>query len=106
LNAGVTDYNGARRVFNFGVADIQHGKALTAERYITMPIGSEDQALLVQPGIQHIELRGRPLDGAYRLRIWDSPALKWDRLQDIQFILNYRYWSEIVPSALGAQARQ
>jgi hypothetical protein len=95
-SAGILDYNGATRIFNFGVADIQHGKALAAERYITMPVGMDDQNLLSQPGIQHIELRGRPLDGVYRLRVWDSPALKWDKLQDIQVILNYRYWSEIV----------
>jgi len=105
-NAGITDYNGATRVFNFGIADVQHGKALTAERYITMPLGMDDQSLLAQPGIQHIEMRGRPLDGVYRLRIWDSPALKWDHLQDVQIVLNYRYWSEIVSSAIGTGAGQ
>jgi hypothetical protein len=103
-SASLTDYNGKARVFNFGIADVQHGKALAAERYITMPLGTDDQALLAQPGIQHIELRGRPLDGVYRLRIWDSPALNWNNLQDVQIVLNYRYWSEIVASATSTGA--
>jgi hypothetical protein len=94
--AGILDYNGKVRFFDFGIASIQHGKALTAERFITMPLATADQALLTQPGIQHVEYRGRPIDGAYHLRIWDSPALKWDHLQDIQIILNYRYWSEVI----------
>lgn len=100
-NAGILDWNGNTRIFDFGIADIQHGKALAAERYITMPVGSADQALLAQDGIQHVEFRGRPLDGVYRLRIWDSPALKWDRLQDVQIVLNYRYWSEIVANGIS-----
>jgi hypothetical protein len=100
-NAGITDYNGNTRVFDFGLANVQHGKALAAERYITMPIGTADQQLLTQAGIQHVEFRGRPLDGAYHLRIWDSPALHFSQLQDVQIILNYRYWSEIVANGTG-----
>jgi hypothetical protein len=95
-NAGILDWNGNSRVFDFGIASINSGKALAAERYITLPISSDDQALLNQAGIQHIELRGRPLDGAYTLRIWDSPSLNWNRLQDVQIVLDYLYWSEII----------
>jgi hypothetical protein len=94
--AGILDWNGDTRMFDFGAASVEHGKALSAERYITMPIGSSDQTLLAQAGIEKQEFRGRPLDGDYKLRIWDSPALKWDRLEDIQLILKYRYWSQIV----------
>src|SRR5262249_2835689 len=101
-NAGITDYNGKTRVFDFGVTGIRHGKALAAERYVTMPLGSADQSLLAQPGIQHIEFRGRPLDGKYVLRIWASPAFHFDQLQDVQIILNYRYWSEIVAAGFGS----
>ena len=101
-NAGITDYNGKTRVFDFGIADIQHGKALAAERYITMPLGTADSTLLSQPGIQHVELRGRPLDGVYRLRIWDTPSLHWGQLQDIQILVNYRYWSEIVANGTAS----
>lgn len=94
-NAGIIGYDGNSRVFDFGIASINHGKALAAERYITMPISSNDQQLISQPGIQHIEFGGRPLDGTYHLRIWDSPDLNWPALQDIQIILDYEYWSQI-----------
>jgi hypothetical protein len=100
-NAGISDYNGNTRYFDFGVASIQHGKALAAERYMTVPLGANDQGLISQPGIQHIEFQGRPLDGVYRLRIWDSPALQWQQLQDIQVVLSYEYWSQIVANGSG-----
>jgi hypothetical protein len=99
-NAGILDWNGNVRFFDFGIADVQHGKALAAERYLTMPLGSDDQMLISQPGIQHIEFAGRPLDGTYHLRIYDSPALQWNNLQDVQIILNYEYWSEIVANGI------
>ncbi len=94
-NAGILDYRGDTRYFDFGIADIQHGKALAAERYITLPLGTDDQGLVSQPGIQHIEFAGRPLDGTYRLRIYDTPSLNWNQLQDVQVVLNYEYWSQI-----------
>jgi hypothetical protein len=95
-NAGIIGYDGNERYFNFGIASINHGKALAAERYLTMPLATADQQLVTQPGIQHIELSGRPLDGAYSLRIWDSPDLNWSALQDIQFVIDYEYWSSII----------
>jgi hypothetical protein len=100
--ASILDYDGNPRMFDFGTASVEHGKALAAERFLTMPLSSGDQALVSQPGIQHIEFQGRPLDGTYRLRIWDSPALHWGKLQDIQIILTYRYWSQIVGTGAGA----
>jgi len=81
--------------FNFGSAAINHGKALTTKRYITFPVGSADGAMLAQPGIEKGEFRGRPLDGSYRLRIWDNGQIRWDRLEDVQLVLKYRYWSRI-----------
>ncbi len=101
-NAGILDWNGNSRAFDFGVASINSGKALAAERYITLPISSDDESLLSQSGIQHIELRGRPLDGSYTLRIWDSPALNWNNLQDVQIVLDYLYWSEIIANGNAA----
>jgi hypothetical protein len=95
-NAGIVGYDGNERYFNFGVASINHGKALAAERYLTMPLATADQQLVTQPGIQHIELSGRPLDGAYSLRIWDSADLNWGALQDVQIIFDYEYWSSII----------
>ncbi len=91
----VIDYLGDSREFNFGSATIHRGKALTSERYITLPISSADQELLAQPQTQKPEFRGRPLTGSYRFRIYDSPALAWDQLEDVQLILNYRYWSRV-----------
>jgi hypothetical protein len=94
-NVGVLGYDTQYRDFDFGIGVIDHAKALTAERYITTPIGSADQQLLNQPGIMKPEFRGRPIDGVYRLRIYDSPALRFDRLQDVQLVANYHYWSRI-----------
>ncbi|MCL2824435.1 MAG: hypothetical protein FWD57_10610 [Polyangiaceae bacterium] len=91
----IVDWSGKVQSFDFGQAYINHGKSLATERYITFPIGSADSSMLSQPGIQKTEFRGRPLDGSYRLRIWDDGAVRWDRLEDIQFVLQYRYWSAI-----------
>lgn len=81
--------------FNFGAAYINHGKGLAAERFITLPIGSADLGLLSQPEIQKQEWRGRPLSGAYHLRVYDAPHLVWNQVEDIQVVLTYRYWSRI-----------
>lgn len=81
--------------YNFGRARINHGKALAAERFITVPVAASDQSLLSQLGVEKREFMGRPLDGSYRLRIWDRPALDWSRVEDIQLVLQYRYWSKI-----------
>jgi hypothetical protein len=94
-NADIINHTGATQSFNFGSAAINHGKSLAAERYVTFPVSSADQGLLSQSGVEKAEFRGRPLDGSYRLRIWDSPGLTWNRLEDIQVILKYRYWSKL-----------
>jgi len=91
----IVGYKNTAQSFNFGSAAINHGKALTTERYITMPIGNADNSTLAQPGIEKSEFRGRPLDGSYRLRIWDNGQMRWDRLEDVQLVLKYRYWSAI-----------
>ncbi len=101
FQAGIVSWNGDVQTFNFGSAGINHAKALAAEKYITLPIGSGDQNLLAQPGIEKPEYRGRPLDGSYRIKIWDSPYLVWNRLEDVQVILKYRYWSKIQPQPTG-----
>src|SRR5262249_16613225 len=88
-------YDKEARQFDFGIGAISHGKALAAEQYIAMPLSAADQGLLQQPGILKPELRGRPLDGSYQLRVYDSPALRWERLEDVQLILKYRYWSRV-----------
>ncbi len=39
------------------------------------------------------ELRGRPLQGLYTLRIWEDGAVKWSNVEDVQLIVDYRYWT-------------
>ncbi len=92
---GIVGYDREARRFDFGEGAIRHGKALTAERYLTLPLSGADTSLLSGTGITHTELRGRPLDGRYRLRIYESPALRWSNLEDIQLMIRYRYWSRV-----------
>jgi hypothetical protein len=73
------------------VGHIEHARALAAERYITNPLSSADRALM-EP-YQRRELRGRPLDGNYVLRIWDIPGVNFRGIEDVQIVLNYRYWT-------------
>lgn len=83
------------RCFDFAIGAIRSGKALAAERYITIPLGSADSDLLSQPAFTKYELAGRPLSGTYRLRIKDTPRLAWERVEDIQLVMNYRAWSRV-----------
>ncbi len=93
-DVGVLGADGQYRSFDFGTATISRAKALTAERYITTPLGSADQQLVDQ-GLQ-VQFRGRPVDGVYGLKIYDTPALHFDKIQDVQIVLNYHYWSSVV----------
>ncbi|MCC7542874.1 MAG: hypothetical protein IT379_42050 [Deltaproteobacteria bacterium] len=70
---------------------IEHARSLAAERYLTNPLSGADRSLLQD--YMRRELRGRPLDGHYTLRVWEAPGFDWNRLEDIQLILNYRYWT-------------
>lgn len=95
FNVPLEDYLGETRCFNFGRGQINSGKALAAERFLTVPLGSADAALVNQPAFLKTELAGRPLAGAYRLRIKDAPGLEWQSVEDIQLFFNYRYWSRV-----------
>ena len=95
FNVPMTDYVGDVRCFNFGAGKINSGKALAAERYLTLPIGSADSGLVEQSAFLKPEFAGRPLSGAYRLRIKDSPALVWENVDDIQILFRYDYWSRV-----------
>jgi hypothetical protein len=95
FNAPIVDYNQQTHCFNFAKGSIKGGKALTAERYITLPLGSGDQGLIGQTAFRKTELFGRPLSGLYKLRIKDNPALVWENVEDIQFIVGHRYWSRV-----------
>jgi hypothetical protein len=93
--SGITSQGIEGQCFNFGTAGIFFGQALAAEKVITSPNGSADKGLLSQPGIEKNEFMGRPLSGTYRLKIWETPELTWDKLEDIQLVLKYRYWSPV-----------
>jgi hypothetical protein len=95
-NVGVLGFDNQYRPFDFGKASINHAKAVTAERYITTPLAATDQQLIAQ--VQQVQFRGRPVDGVYRLSIYDSPQLQFNRIDDIQLVLSYHYWSRVETS--------
>jgi hypothetical protein len=70
---------------------IEHGRGLAAERYLTNPLSGADRGL-IDPYTHH-ELRGRPLTGSFVLRVYDGDGIAFDNLQDIQIVLDYRYWT-------------
>jgi hypothetical protein len=70
---------------------VQQGKALAAERYLTNPMSSADRGMLED--YWRTELRGRPLEGNYTLRIYESEEVDWTKLEDIQLAVKYRYWT-------------
>lgn len=72
---------------------IEHARALTAERYVTNPMSAADRGL-VEPYLQR-GLRGRPLAGNYTIRIFDEPGIRFDRIEDVQIVLNYRFWTRL-----------
>ncbi|MCA9600310.1 MAG: hypothetical protein KC776_43700 [Myxococcales bacterium] len=88
---GIRNWEGATLPVTLSTAFIEHGKALAAEKTITNPPSSSDMSLL-EPYMKG-EYEGRPLHGLYTIRIWDRPELRWDRIQDIQLVLNYHYWT-------------
>lgn len=70
---------------------IEQGRGLAAERYLSNPISSADQALISQ--YTTTQLRGRPLTGWYVLRVWDEPGVNFEGIEDVQVVLNYRFWT-------------
>jgi hypothetical protein len=92
------NYEGATSCFDFGLGSIRSGKALAAERFITLPMSSADRDLINTSPFLKPDLSGRPLSGAYRLRIHDSPQLAWKNVEDIQLVMNYGYWSRVARS--------
>jgi hypothetical protein len=70
---------------------IEHARGLGAERYITNPISSTDLSLL--QNYMRPEFSGRPLDGTFIIRVWDENNLNFDAIQDVQLVMNYRYWT-------------
>ena len=79
------------RPFKIPTGRITGGKAWTAEQVIGYPISGTHQSMLGQ--LQKVSLMGRPLEGSYELRIYDTPELDWDNVEDIQLVLGYHYWT-------------
>ena len=71
--------------------NIEHARALATERYITNPVSSSDSALLAS--YLRSEFRGRPLDGHFVLRMWEEEGVDFSQIEDVQIVLNYRYWT-------------
>jgi hypothetical protein len=94
-NIPIEDYLETTRCFDFGVGHVRSGKALATERFLTLPLGSADAELISQNAFLRGEMTGRPLSGTYTLRIKDTPRLSWQNVDDVQILVNYRYWSRV-----------
>jgi hypothetical protein len=94
-NVPMEDYDGRTRCFDFAIGAVRGGKALATERVLTLPLSQEDESLVGQASISKAELVGRPLSGTYTLRVREAPGLVWQRLEDIQLLVNYDYWSRV-----------
>jgi hypothetical protein len=70
---------------------IEHARGLALERYITNPVSSTDHDLLST--YMRNEFAGRPLDGNFTVRMWEEPGVNLDGVEDVQLVLNYRYWT-------------
>lgn len=79
---------------------IESGRALAAERTVTNPLSSGDRALLQD--YRRGELRGRPMPGYYTIRIWDAPGVELRRIEDVQLVWDYRYFTRTGESAANA----
>jgi len=79
------------REFHIPTGRVSGGKAWAAEQVIGFPVSGAHQGALSQ--LQKVSLMGRPLQGAFELRIYDTPELDWPNVEDIQIILGYHYWT-------------
>lgn len=70
---------------------IRGALGLATERYITNPISGNDQSALQQ--FTRREFSGRPLTGAYTLRVHDVPGVNFNGIEDVQVVLGYEYWT-------------
>jgi len=71
--------------------NIEHARGLSAERYLTNPLSAADRGL-IEP-YRRGEFRGRPLTGTYVVKIWDDGTINFNAIEDVQILLDYRYWT-------------
>lgn len=84
-------FEGERLSYFMEPGRIVRARALAAERYLTNPLSSADRALL--SGYERREWWGRPVAGVYTLVLHSRPEIVWSRLDDIQVLLRYDYWT-------------
>jgi hypothetical protein len=72
--------------------NIEHARGLATERVLSNPLSNADQTLIEQY-MRH-EFAGRPLDGAFVLRVWDEDGVDFTAIEDVQVALKYRYWTK------------
>ena len=77
--------------FTMTSAWLRGAKALAMETRLSMPMASVDRDAMST--LMHQEFRGRPIQGDYVLRIYDEADLVWENLTDIQWYLEYDYWT-------------
>lgn len=87
----VTNYAGRTFTSELVPGVIEHARGLAAERYLTNPLSSADRTLLTD--YWQRQLWGRPLSGNLVLRIWDGPGVNFSAIEDVQFVLEYRYFT-------------
>jgi len=73
------------------IGNIHKARGLAAERYVTNPLSSADRSLVTP--YSRTEFRGRPVSGTYKLRVWDVPGVNFNGIEDVQLVLDYRYWT-------------
>jgi hypothetical protein len=87
----VRNHEGADARLHLFQANIEHARGLATERYLTNPLSSGDTALIDQ--YMRTEFRGRPLDGNFTLRVWEASGVRFEKIDDVQLMLKYRYWT-------------
>ena len=70
---------------------IERARGLALERYLSNPVSSQDGSLMDQ--YIRKEFRGRPLDGIFRIRVWEGEGIDFERIEDVQLLLKYHYWT-------------
>ncbi len=85
------DFEREQRIWPMEPGVILRARALNAERVLTNPLSSADRALVTP--YERTEFWGRPLRGTYTLRIHGRPEVQWSQLEDVQILLDYRYWT-------------
>lgn len=87
----VRNWTGDTVLFDMPTGRIQRGRALASEVVITNPMSTSQRGMVED--FWREELRGRPLQGTYVLRIWEDGVLQWQNVEDVQLVFDYRYWT-------------